>query len=151
MRKSTWRRLNTWLHGVLTNNMAINTRETKERIVDFRKPRGCRHSPTQITGTKMEHVCSSSQLLHPATIDVVSCSVSDLDWEVKIAPYITNPQFAAPRTTPSHRLFTLLPSGRRYRSLRSHTSGLRNSFLPTAVPTELSAPPLIITQSHPLL
>ncbi|KAK0148968.1 hypothetical protein N1851_010652 [Merluccius polli] len=34
---------------------------------------------------------------------------------------------------PGHKLFTLLPSGRRYRSLRSRTSRFRNSFFPSAV------------------
>ena len=34
---------------------------------------------------------------------------------------------------PSHRLFALLPSGRRYRVLRSRTSRFRNSFIPAAV------------------
>ncbi len=34
---------------------------------------------------------------------------------------------------PDHRLFNLLPSGRRFRSLRTKTSRLRNSFFPTAV------------------
>ena len=34
---------------------------------------------------------------------------------------------------PSHRLFALLPSGRRYRVLRSRTSRFRNSFIPADV------------------
>uniref|UniRef100_A0A9J7Y2A6 Uncharacterized protein n=1 Tax=Cyprinus carpio carpio TaxID=630221 RepID=A0A9J7Y2A6_CYPCA len=34
---------------------------------------------------------------------------------------------------PDHRLFNLLPSGRRFRSLWTRTSRLRNSFFPTAV------------------
>ncbi|XP_072100677.1 uncharacterized protein [Mobula birostris] len=34
---------------------------------------------------------------------------------------------------PNHGLFTLLPSGKRYRSLRSHTSRYRKSFFPEAV------------------
>uniref|UniRef100_A0AAX7TU86 Alkylated DNA repair protein AlkB homologue 8 N-terminal domain-containing protein n=1 Tax=Astatotilapia calliptera TaxID=8154 RepID=A0AAX7TU86_ASTCA len=34
---------------------------------------------------------------------------------------------------PSHGLFILLPSGRRYRSLRTKTTRYRNSFFPTAV------------------
>ncbi len=33
---------------------------------------------------------------------------------------------------PSHRLFSLLPSGRRLRSIRSHTSRLRDRFFPQA-------------------
>ncbi len=34
---------------------------------------------------------------------------------------------------PSHRLFSLLPSGRRLRSIRSCTSRLRDSFFPQAI------------------
>lgn len=40
---------------------------------------------------------------------------------------------------PAHRLFTLLPSGRRYRSLRTKTTRYRNSFYPTAVRLRNSA------------
>ena len=34
---------------------------------------------------------------------------------------------------PSHHLFSLLPSGRYYRALKTNTSTLRNSFYPTAI------------------
>ncbi len=34
---------------------------------------------------------------------------------------------------PSHRLLSLLPSGRRLRSIRSHTSRLRDSFFPHSI------------------
>ncbi len=34
---------------------------------------------------------------------------------------------------PSHRLLSLLPSGRRLRSIRSRTSRLRDSFVPQAI------------------
>ncbi len=36
-------------------------------------------------------------------------------------------------THPSHRLFQLLPSGRRYRSIRARSARLLNSFFPQAV------------------
>ncbi len=36
-------------------------------------------------------------------------------------------------THPSHSLFQLLPSGRRYRSIRAHSARLLNSFFPQAV------------------
>ncbi|XP_034400413.1 uncharacterized protein LOC117738594 isoform X3 [Cyclopterus lumpus] len=42
---------------------------------------------------------------------------------------------------PAHRLFSLRPSGRRFRSLWSRTSRLRNSFFPRAV-TFLNSTPL---------
>ena len=34
---------------------------------------------------------------------------------------------------PSNKLFQLLPSGRRYRSIRSRTTRLRDSFIPRAI------------------
>uniref|UniRef100_A0A9J8C8P2 Reverse transcriptase domain-containing protein n=2 Tax=Cyprinus carpio carpio TaxID=630221 RepID=A0A9J8C8P2_CYPCA len=43
---------------------------------------------------------------------------------------------------PNHGLFTLLPSGRRYRSLRSRTSRLRKSFFPEAVTLLNATPPI---------
>ena len=36
-------------------------------------------------------------------------------------------------THPQHKLFTLLPSGRRYRSVKCRTTRLKNSFYPTAI------------------
>ncbi len=46
---------------------------------------------------------------------------------------------------PSHSLFQLLPSGRRYRSIRAHSARLLNSFFPQAVRalnSDHPAPPL---------
>ncbi|TWW74474.1 hypothetical protein D4764_14G0004770 [Takifugu flavidus] len=43
---------------------------------------------------------------------------------------------------PAHGLFTLMPSGRRYRSLQTKTSRFRNSFFPTAVSLLNSDPSL---------
>ena len=34
---------------------------------------------------------------------------------------------------PGHKLFELLPSGRRYRSIKTRTNRLKNSFYPTAI------------------
>ncbi|KAI4885335.1 hypothetical protein NFI96_001849 [Prochilodus magdalenae] len=48
---------------------------------------------------------------------------------------------------PNHELFTLLPSGRRYRSLRSRTNRLRKSFFPEAV-TLLNSTPLFFHGHH---
>ncbi|XP_055499383.1 brain mitochondrial carrier protein 1 isoform X1 [Leucoraja erinacea] len=36
-------------------------------------------------------------------------------------------------THPAHKLFTLLPSGKRYRSMRSKTTRFKNSFFPQAI------------------
>ena len=40
------------------NNLALNTKKTKELIVDFRKSRGGTHTPIRINGTEVEHVTS---------------------------------------------------------------------------------------------
>ena len=45
----------------------------------------------------------------------------------KAASIIKNP------THPGHSLFHLLPSGKRYKSLRSRTNQLKSSFLPAAI------------------
>ncbi len=37
------------------------------------------------------------------------------------------------KTHPSHNLFTLLPSGKQYRSIHCHTTRLQRSFFPQAV------------------
>ncbi len=44
-------------------------------------------------------------------------------------------------THPSHSLFQLLPSGRRFRSIRAHSARLLNSFFPQAVRALNSNPP----------
>ncbi|XP_065813064.1 uncharacterized protein [Labrus bergylta] len=90
-----------------------------------------------------------------------NCSVADrkaLQWVVKTAQRITRCPLPAiedvQRTRclrrahgilkdsshPAHRLFTLLPSGRCFRSLRTRTSRLRNSFFPRAVSLLNSTP-----------
>uniref|UniRef100_A0A3B4TE14 Reverse transcriptase domain-containing protein n=1 Tax=Seriola dumerili TaxID=41447 RepID=A0A3B4TE14_SERDU len=48
---------------------------------------------------------------------------------------------------PSHRLFSLLPSGKRYRVLRSRTSRFRKSFFPAAV-TLLNSQPRCPPPTH---
>ncbi|KAI2643798.1 hypothetical protein H4Q32_029977 [Labeo rohita] len=46
-------------------------------------------------------------------------------------------------THPSHHLFQLLPSGRRYRSIRARSARLLNSFFPQAV-SGLDKPPVVV-------
>lgn len=189
------------------NNLALNSKKTKELIVDFRKSRGGTHTPIHINGTEVERVSSfrflgvnisddlswthntstlikkahqrlfflrrlkkvhlSPQILvnfYRCTIESIltncitvwygNCSVSDrkaLQRVVKIAQRITGStlpsiesvqskrclrralSIAKDCSHPNHGLFTLLPSGRRYRSLRCRTSRSRNSFFPAAV------------------
>uniref|UniRef100_A0A3B3I9A9 Reverse transcriptase domain-containing protein n=1 Tax=Oryzias latipes TaxID=8090 RepID=A0A3B3I9A9_ORYLA len=54
-------------------------------------------------------------------------------------------RIAADPTHPGHNLFVPLPSGKRYRSIRTHTNRLRNSFFPRAV-RSIHPPPPHITQ-----
>ncbi len=56
-------------------------------------------------------------------------------------------------THPSHSLFQLLPSGRRYRSIRARSARLLNSFFPQAVRALNSdhPPPLLKPHAHPYL
>ncbi|KAK0136250.1 hypothetical protein N1851_027855 [Merluccius polli] len=49
-------------------------------------------------------------------------------------------------THPQHRLFTLLPSGGRYQSLRSRTTRMTNSFYPQAIRLAWPVEVLYMTQ-----
>ena len=196
-----------------SNNLDLNTKKTKELIVDFRKNGGT-HTPIHINGTEVERVTSfkflgvhisedlswtlntstlvkkahqrlfflrrlkkaqlSPQILinfYRCTIESIltycisvwygNCSVAErktLQRVVKTAQRITGsslPTIEAVHSKrclrrarsivkdsshPSHRLFALLPSGRRYRVLRSRTSRFRSSFFPAAAILLNSAP-----------
>ena len=62
---------------------------------------------------------------------------------VQTAQYITGPELPSTRTSisggvrhsshPSHRLFTLLPSSKQYRSIGSQPNRPRDSFYPQAI------------------
>uniref|UniRef100_A0A3B3BP10 Reverse transcriptase domain-containing protein n=1 Tax=Oryzias melastigma TaxID=30732 RepID=A0A3B3BP10_ORYME len=94
-----------------------------------------------------------SILTNCITVWYGSCSAADrkaLQRVVKIAQHVTGAPLPAIKDIykkrclkragkiikdsnhPAHRLFTPLPSGRRYRSLRTKTTRFRNSFFPTA-------------------
>ena len=80
-----------------------------------------------------------------------NCLASDrkaLQWVARTAQYITGAkptaildlysrrcQRKALKTVkdPGHRLFSLLPHGKRYRSAKSRTTGLLNSFYPQTI------------------
>ncbi|KAK1805550.1 hypothetical protein P4O66_019211 [Electrophorus voltai] len=47
--------LATWCSS---NNLSLSTEKTKELIVDYRKSKGCTHSPVHINGTEVERVSS---------------------------------------------------------------------------------------------
>ncbi|KAK0134286.1 hypothetical protein N1851_030137 [Merluccius polli] len=103
-----------------------------------------------------------SILTNCVTVWYGNCSASDrkaLQRVVKIAQRITGSplpsieavqrkrclrkarSIAKDNSHPNHRLFTLLPSGKRYRSLGTRTSRFRGSFFPQAV-TLLSSTPI---------
>ncbi|KAM3870092.1 uncharacterized protein ACN63O_005204 [Diretmus argenteus] len=157
------------------NNLALNTKNTKELIVDSRNSKASTHTLIRINGTEKAHqrlfflrrlkkVHLSPQILvtfYRCTIERMrtscitvwygNCSASDrkaLQRVVKTAQRITGtslPSIEAVQhkrcllrtrsitkdsSHPSHKLFTHLPSGRRY----------RNSFFPSAVTLLNSAP-----------
>ena len=198
------------------NNLAFNTKKTKEIIMDFRRDRSHAHTPICINGVAVERVSSfkflgihisddltwslnSSILVKKAqqrlyflrglkkahlgprilvdfyrcTIKSIltnciivwcgKCSASDqksLQRVVKTAQRITGTQLPTIKKMflkrclcksrniikdafhPNNRLFTLLPSSRRYRCLCSRTSRHRKSFFPEAV-TLLNSSPLL--------
>ncbi|KAK0155344.1 hypothetical protein N1851_002301 [Merluccius polli] len=103
-----------------------------------------------------------SILTNCVTVWYGNCSASDqkaLQRVVKIAQRITGSplpsievvqrkrclrkarSIAKDNSHPNHRLFTLLPSGKRYRSLGTRTSRFRGSFFPQAV-TLLNSTPI---------
>ncbi|XP_072094357.1 uncharacterized protein [Mobula birostris] len=189
------------------NNLALNTQETKEIIVDSRHAKSHTHIPIYINGTVMDRVSSLKLLgvhisedltwslnsailmkkaqqrlyflwsikkahlcprilmdFYHCTIESIitecilvsygSCTVSDrkaLQRVVKTAQRIIGTQLLTVENIyhkrclgrvksiikdashPNYGLFTLLPSGRRSRSLHSRTSRHRKTFFPEAV------------------
>ena len=99
-----------------------------------------------------EHVCSFLRVCITAWYG--NCSACDrkaLQMVVRTAQYITGAKLPAIQdlytrwcqrkalkivkdpSHPSHRLFSLLPHGKRYRSAKSWTKRLLNSFYPRAI------------------
>ncbi|KAJ8407061.1 hypothetical protein AAFF_G00287370 [Aldrovandia affinis] len=171
------------------NNLALNTKKTKELIVDFRKTRLFKflgvHISEDLSWTfntsslvkkahqrlfflrRLRKAHLSPQILvnfYRCAIESIltnsimawygNCTASDrktLQRVVKTAQRITGSSLPAIKSIhdrrclrkaqsiirdsshPNHGLFALLPSGRRYRNLRSKSSRLRNSFFPSAV------------------
>ncbi len=85
------------------NCLSLNVSKTKELIVDFRKKHLLPYTPLMISGTPVERVSSFKYL------------------GVNISNH------------PGNCLFTLLPSGKRFRSLMAKTERLRRSFFPQAI------------------
>ncbi len=112
------------------NHLSLNIDKTKELVVDYRRQ-------------SREHT--------PITIDKTAGNRRALQRVVRTARHIVGGELPflqdiyTRRCTrkaqriikdsshPSHRLLSLLPSGRRFRSIRSRTSRLRDSFFPQAI------------------
>ncbi|KAK1802673.1 hypothetical protein P4O66_004309 [Electrophorus voltai] len=123
------------------NNLYLNVDKTKEMVVDFR--RAWRdHSSLTINGSLVEIIKNIKffgvHLAENLTWTLNSSSITkkakhcitDIHTAPcihKAASIVEDPRY------PSHKLFTLLPSGERYHCIRSLTSRLCNSFFPEAI------------------
>ncbi len=128
-------------------------KQAQQRLYFLRKLREAHLSPHMLLNF---YRCTIESILtNCITVwyGISNCTVSDqkaLQREVKTAQYTTGvgppskdvyPKHCLRRVRsiikdsshPNHRLFTPLPLGRCYRSLRCHTSRLRNSLFPAAV------------------
>ncbi len=66
---------------------------------------------------------------------ITGCSLPSLE-SIARSHYLSRAKNIIKDTShPGHHLFNLLPSGRRYRSLRAKTTRLQNSFFPVAIRT----------------
>ncbi|TWW71678.1 hypothetical protein D4764_16G0001750 [Takifugu flavidus] len=97
--------------------MCYSTSKTKELILDFKKARGDTHDPIHINRMAVERV-SSFKFLGTHILE-------DLSWTTN------TPASQGHHFQPS--LFSLLLSGRRFRTLRTRPSRLKNSFFSRAV------------------
>ncbi|KAK3518729.1 hypothetical protein QTP70_010081 [Hemibagrus guttatus] len=113
------------------NNFTLNATKTKELIVDFWKSNSSRHSPMYINGSEVESL-SSFKFLGVHISEDLSCKGS-LQRVLKTTQRIIGTQLPAIESLhhsrcqhrahkiikdsshPSHKLFNLLPSRRRYR------------------------------------
>ena len=83
-------------------------------------------SCTMAQRKKLQRVINTAQ-------EIVGCPLTTLE-ELYNSRRLKKTQSIIKDTShPGHSLFELLPSGRRFRSIKSGTSRFRNSFYPTAV------------------
>src|SRR4029434_9781185 len=127
--------LTTWCRD---NNLLLNVSKTKGIVVDFRKSHTV-HPPLTIDGAAVERVSSTKFLgVHIS---------EDLSWAINSASLAKKAQrrlyfLRKLKRAKAHSLFSLLPSGRRYRSLYCRTTRLRNGFIHQAVRKLNSLPSL---------
>nr|XP_049611658.1 uncharacterized protein LOC125989380 [Syngnathus scovelli] len=145
--------LTTWCRD---NNLLLNVNKTKENVVDFRKGQA-KHQPLIIDSAVVERAVLSTFSRGTIESVLSSCIAvwggSCTDQNLKALQRIVNTagkiigaslpslkdiytsHLTRKATTivsdvshPARSLFDLLPSGKRYRSLRSRTTRLANSF-----------------------
>ncbi|XP_013886921.1 uncharacterized protein LOC106534735 [Austrofundulus limnaeus] len=135
-----------------TTGCSMLVKKTHQRLFFLRSLRK-NHLSSEVI-TNFYRCTIESILTNCITVWYGNCSVSDrkaLQRVVKTAQYIAGAPLPAIKdiyrkrclkragkitkdsTHPAHTLFSLLPSGRRYRSLRTRTTRHLNSFFPTAV------------------
>jgi hypothetical protein len=135
-----------------TINTSTLVKKVQQRLYFLRRLKKARLSPKILVNF---YRCTVESILtNCATVWFGVYSVADwkaLQRVVKTAQHITGAQLPAiidlkhkrclcrvrgiirDPSRPCHKLFALLPSGRQYRSLHSHTSSLKNSFFPATV------------------
>ncbi|XP_030283175.1 uncharacterized protein LOC115587475 [Sparus aurata] len=152
------------------NDLALNTKKTKELIVDYRKSNDGTHTPIRINGTEVELVTSFTFLgvhisedlswtLNTSTltrkihqrlfflkrlkkihlspqilVNFYRCTIESILEALQSKRCLRKARsIVKDCSNPNHRLFTLLPSRRHYRSLCTRTSRFRGSFFPASV------------------
>ncbi len=121
------------------NNLSLNVEKTNEFVVDFRVVHPL-HAPLTINGATVERVSSTKFLGVHITEDLSSLpSLQDI-----YSTRLTRKALciAGDTTHPTHSFFSLLPSGRRLRSLQARTNRLKDSFIHQAVRKLNSLPSL---------
>ena len=156
------------LLGCQNNNLTLNVIKTKEVIVDLRKGRS-QHTPLHIGETEVERVDNFKFLSFHIREDFTwtqhithqQRANTCREWS-ESTQYITGTNLSSnpslqdiyqqrvlrrarntlrDPTHPQHHLFTLLASGRRYRSVKCRTSRIKDSFYPQAIRmTNISKP-----------
>ncbi|KAK0146856.1 hypothetical protein N1851_013815 [Merluccius polli] len=167
--RSTDDAISTVLHSALTHLETKDSYKTKEIVVDFRRA-STQHPPLTINGAAVKRVSSTKFLGVHLTEDLSwSCNTASLAGKaqqriVRAAEKIVGAplpslqdiynsrlsrkafSIAGDSTHPTHCLFSLLPSGRRMRSLKARTSRLKDSFVHQAHPfLEMAEPRSTLT------
>ncbi|KAL0161392.1 hypothetical protein M9458_045117 [Cirrhinus mrigala] len=140
------------------NNLSLNVEKTKEIVVDFRRAH-TQHAPLTINGASVERVSSTKFLGVHITEDfswmnnTTALAKKSLHWPAMLkaaeriigVPLPSLQDIYSTPADPSHPMqsfFSLLPSGRRLRSLQARTSRLKDSFTHQAVRKLNSLPAL---------